>query len=208
MSENDLKINKKNKSTDPKFWDLLTEIDKKSYSNLKIALDELSGRRNRGHRIEAFDKILETIHNFAERNDCNDWKRFLVCGVCWMEDKIAINTRQLRLLISKCKSSINGSLQKLGYSTHQSHSESWKFLFERIPQLKEDFKELRQWTIRKKNTQQIFAFASTEGIDGIPTNIPIKMKVSVPNENNQHTMRFDLFFTPQNIETIKNLNNN
>jgi hypothetical protein len=68
-----------------------------------------------------------------------------------MDNAIAINTRQLRLLISKCKSSINGSLQKMGYTTHMSHSESWKILFSRIPLLKDHFIELRQWTIRYKS---------------------------------------------------------
>jgi hypothetical protein len=51
--------------------------------------------------------ILTTVRNFVMWNETDDWKRALVCGICWLNADIAINTRQLRLLLSKCKSSIN-----------------------------------------------------------------------------------------------------
>lgn len=134
----------------PQYWELLSESDKIMYQQLKQEFTASSAKRVRNTRLETFDGILETIRGFTERGDENDWKRYLVCGVCWMENAIAINTRQLRLLVSKCKSSINGSLQKMGYTTNMSHSESWKILFPHIPMLKDHFAELRQWTIRYK----------------------------------------------------------
>lgn len=134
----------------PEYWHLLSEEDKTDYQSLKVAFNADSFRRNRGHRLETFDGILDSIRRYAEKGDDDDWKRFLVCGVCWMDRAIAINTRQMRILIAKCKSSINGSLQKMGYSTNTSHSESWKILFSRIPLLKDNFTEIRQWTIRYK----------------------------------------------------------
>lgn len=140
------------KERTPNFWNLLSETDMYNYRLLQAALDAGCTKRNRGHRIEAFDAILDAIKRYTEQNDENDWKRSIVCGICWMDNMIAINTRQLRLLINKCKSSINGSLQKLGFLTNPSHSESWKVLFERIPYLKDNFCELRQWTIRRLET--------------------------------------------------------
>jgi len=179
----------------PNFWSLLSHIDQKSYLNLKTALDSGCGKRNRGHRVEAFDTILDAIHRYAERRDDDDWKRFLVCGICWMEDLIAINTRQLRLLISKCKSSINGSLQKLGYSTHQSHSESWKVLFEKIPALKENYSELRQWTIRRKviSPTPVIAVAAPEGSDFAASAFQCPVQVTLPmNDFSQKTLQINL----------------
>ncbi|EAX97545.1 hypothetical protein TVAG_006760 [Trichomonas vaginalis G3] len=168
----------------PNFWDLLSETDKNSYKTLKLALDASISKRNRGHRMEAFDSVLNAIHRFAERHDENDWRRFLVCGLCWMDNMIAINTRQLRLLISKCKSSINGSLHKLGYTTNQSHTESWKYLFDRIPYLKDNFPELRQWTLRSRasTNQQIVAYVDSQNVT-VPKDPaqPIQMQISVPN---------------------------
>lgn len=157
----------------PLYWELLSESDKSGYHNLKMAFNVRSIKRNRGRRVETFDSMLEAIHKYAERHDTNDWRRFLVCGVCWMDGAIAINTRQLRLLITKCKSSINGSLQKLGYVTNTSHSESWNMLFSRIPTLRDNFTEIRQWTIRYKK-------------DMNPTSVPVQPqflpKVVLPPE--------------------------
>ena len=139
---------------EPQYWDLLQEQDKATYLQLKHEFTAGNVKRVRNNRLETFDGILDAIRSFAERGDENDWRRFLVCGVCWMDNAIAINTRQLRLLVSKCKSSINGSLQKIGYSTNMSHTESWKILFPHIPLLKDHFSQLRQWTIRYKGVPQ------------------------------------------------------
>lgn len=148
-------------NTTPQYWDLLPDQDKTTYMQLKHDFTAGNVKRVRNGRLETFDGILESIRHFAVRGDENDWKRYLVCGVCWMENAIAINTRQLRLLVSKCKSSINGSLQKMGYSTNMSHSESWKILFPHIPMLKDHFAELRQWTIRYKASPESVAVRDT-----------------------------------------------
>ena len=107
--------------------------------------------QSRIYTSETLEEMLSAIRVFAERGDENDWRRYLVCGICWLDNAIAINTRQLRLLLSKCKSSINGSLQKMGYITSTANMESRKILIPKIPLLKDNFNELRQWTIRCKN---------------------------------------------------------
>jgi hypothetical protein len=134
---------------EPQDWDLLPDEDKAEYSRLKQEFSVRSARRgSRSNGVDAFGGMLDAIRQFAERKNGDDWRRFLVCGVCWMDGAIAINTRQLRLLVSKSKSSINGSLQRMGYTTNMSHSDSWKALLPYIPQLKDRFSELRQWTFR------------------------------------------------------------
>jgi hypothetical protein len=134
----------------PRYWELLDEQDRAQYRRLREEFLAGNFRHTRNARLEQFDAILEKIRQYAERGDDNDWRRFLVCGVCWLHNAIAINTRQLRLLVAKCKSSINGSLQKMGYTTHVSHSESWRILFPRIPSLQGNFPELRQWSVRSR----------------------------------------------------------
>jgi len=135
----------------PQYWEMLTEDEKKEYRAMHQEFVNGAGKKNRNNRVDSFDYVLEIIKKYTERGDERDWRRFLVCGVCWLDNAIAINTRQLRILISKCKSSINGSLLKMGYSTNTSHSESWKVLYPKIPFLKDHFTELRQWTIRFKS---------------------------------------------------------
>ena len=132
----------------PKFFSMLDEKDQNHYRRLRTALSSHICRNRRGKRLETFAEKLATIYQFCVRGNDSDWRRCLVCGVCWIPNGIAVNTRQLGILIDKCKSSINGSLQKMGYSTLQSRSDSAAAVAEAIPALKDDFAELREWTVR------------------------------------------------------------
>jgi hypothetical protein len=197
---------------DPQYWELLTEADQTTYRQLKHDFTMGNVKRVRNNRLETFEGVLDAIRHFAERGDNNDWRRFLVCGVCWMENAIAINTRQLRLLVAKCKSSINGSLQKMGYTTNMSHSESWKILFPHIPLLKDHFAELRQWTIRYKNGAQIPQDDSEEedlpksGIryGGRPSPETIVKQLEGPQPTNAKRPSYPLKFRAKMLEAEMN----
>jgi hypothetical protein len=132
----------------PKYFELLSDRDQFGYSELRSTLSSQLCRNRRGKRLENFSEMMASIRAFCVRPDEDDWKRCLVCGVYWLSSGIAINNRQLSLLLDKCKSSINGSLQKMGYSTLQARTESTNALSDAIPVLKNNFNELREWTVR------------------------------------------------------------
>jgi hypothetical protein len=132
----------------PKYFELLSDRDQLGYSELRSTLSSQMCRNRRGKRLENFNEMMASIRAFCVRPDEDDWKRCLVCGVYWLSSGIAMNNRQLSLLLDKCKSSINGSLQKMGYSTLQARTESSDALSEAIPVLKNNFNELREWTVR------------------------------------------------------------
>lgn len=134
----------------PTFFDLLNDSDKEQYLELRNIISNSDKRYKKNKRIESLQESLDMIQKFCMKNDSDDWKRFLVCGVCWMGQDIAINTRQLRLLVDKCKSSINGALSKMGYSTAPIKSSITAALLTYIPFLKGNFVEQRQWTVRRK----------------------------------------------------------
>lgn len=136
----------------PGFYDLLSDSDKEGYNQLRTALSSKNCRNRRNKRLETFSEMLNAIHTYAIRNDDSDWKRCLVCGVLWLSNGIAINTRQMRLLIDKCKSSINGSLHRMGYSAVTCRGDTSNQIVELIPMLKNNFPELRQWTVRQMST--------------------------------------------------------
>ena len=139
------------KST-PAYWDRLTPEDKHGYEMLQKALSspECKNRRNKSN--ETFLEVLNMIKNYVVRGDGNDIIRSLVCGIVWLESGIAINTHQLSPLMHKCKSSINGSFQSLGYGTIPTGSDSSNELLSTFPFMRANFSELRQWTIRQKIT--------------------------------------------------------
>ena len=125
----------------PNYWEILSDHDKVCYTSLRRQIKE--------NVNYSFEDILQLIRNFAEKKDSGDWKRFIVCGVCWNGNILAVNTRQLKFLLNKCRSSINTSLQRLGYIVNKSLSANlWVILSPMIPFINKSISELRQWSIR------------------------------------------------------------
>jgi hypothetical protein len=132
----------------PRHWELLSEADKGVYLRISAALSAPSCRNKRNKRIDDFKEILDAIEVFENSNQSDKWKRCLVCGVCRIPNGIAVNITQLKKLVFKCKSSINGSLKGLGYEIVVSRTSSCTELLDTIPHLRMDTTELRQWTVR------------------------------------------------------------
>jgi hypothetical protein len=132
----------------PLYWSLLSGADKLSYANMRTALSSSACKHRRHHSIDINQDILSTLHTFIMRGDADDWKRALVCGICWLQGAVAINTRQLRLLLSKCKSSINAMFQNIGYGTVSTTTDLGGALAAFFTPIKDSLNELRKWTIK------------------------------------------------------------
>lgn len=170
---------KPQKNIQPKFFGLLNKEDQDNYKKLRLTLSSHLCRNRRGKRIETFREMLLAIQGYCIHRNEDDWKRCLVCGICWIQNSVAINTRQLGLLIDKCKSSINGSLQKMGYNTLQSREESSTYLVEAIPFLVNNYMELREWTVR------LFAAATPQpGLPQYHVNTIYNFASPTPNRSN------------------------
>ena len=132
----------------PMFWDHLNDIDKARYLKIQETLSS-SACKHRRHQSKAINnEIISSIKAFIIRGDDDDWRRSLVCGIGWINNSVVINTRQLRILVAKSKSSINAMFQKIGYSTVPANSEVSVALSSFYPTIKGNFAELRKWTVR------------------------------------------------------------
>lgn len=139
----------------PQYYELLSDEDKHEYMKLKdkLALPEFSNQRGRSRNT--FVRALELTHQYVNRDNTDTLKRSLVCGITWLSTGLAVNIQQLRILMSKCKSSINNSFGLQGYETIPSGVDSAKELIVMFPFLKNNFNELRKWTIRRRGTNEI-----------------------------------------------------
>lgn len=155
------------------FWHLLSEQDKYKYRCLQLALTEGIEKNTKNQRITSFKKAIEAIKAYAVRGDYNDIARCYTCGLIWLKEGLAVNTYHLKQLMGKCKSSINGSIQKMGYNNNMSRADSAKTMIQWFPMLKDNSTELRKWSIRRigssprKNTNA--ESTSTESIEAIET---------------------------------------
>ena len=133
----------------PQFWWMINNADKYQYTCLKLAIASNCTKNQRNKRIETFSEVMEAIKTFAIRGDQEDKIRCLVCGIAWLPEGIAINTHQLKKLVSKCKSSINGSLQKMGFIVNLGRTEAANAVTNNFTFLKDNNTELRKWSVRK-----------------------------------------------------------
>lgn len=134
----------------PLYWGMLNPMDMQRYNYLRLALSSSETKNQRNRRIATFTEAMEAVRGFAIRGDSNDKLRCLVCGIAWLPEGIAINTHQLKLLISRCKSSINGSLQKLGFTENLGRTAAANAMIAQYSFLKENSTELRKWSVRRK----------------------------------------------------------
>jgi hypothetical protein len=141
-------MSRSSRSVDPHNWELLSASDQVIYKQLHQALSAQSNRDRRNRRVDDFKEILEAIELFENIDEEDRWKRCLVCGIFTFPGGVAVNIQQLKALIVRCKSSINGSLKGLGYARVASKLDGCDPLFETIPFLRTHGSELRKWTLR------------------------------------------------------------
>lgn len=145
----------------PKFLVLLCESDKSQYFELKSFFHKDLSKSRRGHRIDNFTEKLKKVRRYIYHNSSDVWKRSMVCGIIFLKEAIAINITQLMHLFGRCKSSINGSLQMLGFSVKPFTPEINKEIEEIIPS-KNDYFESKKWTVRIGSLPELRADCSAK----------------------------------------------
>ncbi|EAY12549.1 hypothetical protein TVAG_139290 [Trichomonas vaginalis G3] len=147
----------------PLHWDLISQADLDDYVTLRKNFYDEIRKSKKGERHDAFIRRLRTIHDFVQRGDKDDWKRGLVCGILFLSKGIAIHIQQFRLLLGKCKSSINGSLQQIGFIAHPQGGPVEQELYSMVPIFQREKSEIKKWTVRD-NTLNVILFSDDHKI--------------------------------------------
>lgn len=127
------------------FWDHLSTEDKAEYQRLKESFHQQHLAKGKSNSF-SFQNDLRKVLAYVERRPENQELRSIVCGICFGNSFVCVNTRQLKLLIGKCKSSINNGFQHLGYVSAKNKVK--QSLFSVLPNLSKDPALVRQWTVR------------------------------------------------------------
>jgi hypothetical protein len=141
-------------SQKPEFWDSLSSSDRAGYQALRSRLITPEFANQRGRSRLQFSKLISIIQSYVCPGSPDAATRSLVCGIARCERGIAVNIQQLARLTSKSKSSINGSLQGLGFRalpTGQSAAD----LAGLFASLVKDLAELRKWSLRVPETKSV-----------------------------------------------------
>jgi hypothetical protein len=155
----------------PSFFGL-SQSDLCAYKSLQARISSSAVCSRRKERVVTFSEALDAIKGFVVRNDKNDAIRALLCGMAWLPEGLGVNIHQLRHLLPKCKSSINGSLQKIGYATTLRRGECCASISRAFPCLRGHTAELRKWSVRRKAVQDLplpIIAAPRTGGDDLPS---------------------------------------
>ena len=128
--------------TPPFVWHRLTENGRLGFIELRKSFRKDAPRPPTG----IFKAELEMIKAYIEEDPREAIDRATICGIFFSPKFICVNNRALKLLLGRCKSSINIGFQNLGY--HSAKTKVRKIILTEIPILKYCPTIARQWTVR------------------------------------------------------------
>ena len=126
----------------------MCEDDKQAFRQLHKNFAQKQSSVKEDRHVATFSQEIQSIINFIERRFDGKEARAINAGFSFNGTFICINTRQLKNFISRCKSSINSSLQQLGYTSLKNKAKSHECLVSCLPCLANDHETARQWTVR------------------------------------------------------------
>ncbi|KAH0789761.1 hypothetical protein GPJ56_006263 [Histomonas meleagridis] len=143
------------------YWNKLDQADKLEFQSLRRRFHQNQKISSKDPRLISFSNDLCEILRFIEHPGPGRENRTILAGVAFSGPFICVNTRQLKNFLGRCKSSINGSFQQLGYVALKTKSKARTCVLSLIPSLMNDQNTLRQWTVRCASSNAKFCFVSS-----------------------------------------------
>ena len=151
-----------------KFWNMLTAEDQKEFLKLKTAFHRSGTASGKDRRVATFRKELCSVLAFLERDSAHREERSIVSGIAFAGPFICVNTRQLKAFLGRCKSSINGSFQQMGYVALRTKTKARNCITTIMRPLFKEQTILRQWTVRCAARNAECCFVSSFPVSSLP----------------------------------------
>jgi hypothetical protein len=146
------KLEELQKSVPIDFWNKLTDEDKSSLEELINSIQKSSKKQMSNASKLATD--LVKINNFVmSPPEATREAKAICCGLFFYNSSMLINTKQMKIILGRCKSGINTMLQKLGYGSSKVGLK--KNILKFLPSLENYPDVARQWTSRSTIMPQI-----------------------------------------------------
>jgi hypothetical protein len=156
----------------PHYWSQLSADDQSEFNKLRNSFHHGQQLASKDHRAPAFQRELSTVISYIERSSDNIEPRSILTGLCCVGRVICINTRQLKSFLCRCKSSINGSFQQLGFTAIRSKAKTRTCVTLALPSLQSQPGILRQWAARYTSEEAPVCFVSVFRFINIPDILP------------------------------------
>ncbi|OHT09373.1 hypothetical protein TRFO_21674 [Tritrichomonas foetus] len=203
-------------------WSKLTQDEKNEYARLKshFSLQQKSAIKDR--RTVSFASEMNSILSFIESSPNGRENRSLIVGIAYAGPFVCVNTRTLKGFVCRCKSSINGSFQQIGYVSIKNKQKTRICILSLLPSIEKDPATLRQWTVRYAGEDALMCFVPKYlniPIDELPVideedlfeekkNVALKPKPNMqyfPQQNMQYSQSYQNL---QNYQMRLNMHSN
>lgn len=155
-------------SLPPVYWNRLSQEEKSEFQKLRAHFHQAQKVSSKDPRLISFSNELQKVLHFLEESPVTREPRTILVGVAFAGPFICVNTRQLKSFLGRCKSSINGSFQQLGYVALRTKSKARSCVLSILPALSNDLNLLRQWTVRYASCEAKFCFLSSINRSTLP----------------------------------------
>jgi hypothetical protein len=132
----------------PVFWERLTAEDQAEFIRLTAELHHCQKSSGKDRRVVSFQKELNLVLAFLERDELRREERSILTGIAFAGRFVCVNTRLLKSFLGRCKSSINGGFQQMGYVAIRTKAKARNCIVAVMRSLTNDAALLRQWTVR------------------------------------------------------------
>jgi hypothetical protein len=151
------------------YWNQLSQDDQTEFIKLRAHLHRGQQPMSKDVRMASLRRELLLVLSYLERSPDNMEARAILSGICFVASAVCVNTRQLKSLLGRCKSSINGCFKQLGFVAVRTKAKARGFIAAALTSIKDRPEMIRQWTVRCTSSASQFCFLSSFPRDNLPT---------------------------------------
>lgn len=151
------------------FWEKLSHKEKVEFIEIRKRFHQNQKTSTKDRRSISFSDEIQMVLNFTEDSDISRENKSILIGIAFAGSFICVNTRQLKNFLGRCKSSINGSFQQMGYVAVKTKSKARSCILSVMPSLSTENYLLRQWSVRYASDGAKISFTPKFIPESLPT---------------------------------------
>ncbi|OHS93058.1 hypothetical protein TRFO_12071 [Tritrichomonas foetus] len=129
-------------------WNQLTSEDQATFKQLHIHFLQQQKEHIKERKTSFFFNDVLMLMKYIDYTALRRDDRAICTGLAFSGPFACVNTQQLKIILGRCKSSINNSFQQIGYDAVKNKSKSREAVLAIIPSLITEQNTLRKWTVR------------------------------------------------------------
>lgn len=149
-------------------WTALSREDQSSFMQLHLHFIRQQKEHMKDRRNNTFFNDIQCLLQFIEYSPIRKDDRAICVGLACSGPFVCVNTQQIKIILGRCKSSINNSFQMIGYEAVKTKGKSRDAILAIIPALSNEQNTLRKWTVRCASEASTCCFVSRFQMVNLP----------------------------------------